>query len=94
MAVCLERVRCRLPLPGKALAFLHNWMAVPMRASSLSFLAGIALVALSAPLAADVKGGVDAWTRGDYAAAVRAWQGPAAQGDADALFNLGQAAGQ
>ncbi|HMP57347.1 MAG TPA: tetratricopeptide repeat protein, partial [Novosphingobium sp.] len=62
-----------------------------MRTPSLSLLAGIAFMGLSAPLAADVKGGVDAWTRGDYPAAVRAWQGPAAQGDADALFNLGQA---
>lgn len=62
-----------------------------MRSSPLSLLAGLALLGLAAPLAADVKAGVDAWTRGDYAAAVRVWQGPAAQGDADALFNLGQA---
>lgn len=40
---------------------------------------------------ADVKGGVDAWARGDYTAAVTQWQGPAAGGDADAQFNLGQA---
>lgn len=62
-----------------------------MRSSPLSVLAGLALLGLAAPLSADVKAGVDAWTRGDHAAAVRAWQGPAAQGDADALFNLGQA---
>lgn len=41
--------------------------------------------------AADAKVGVDAWTRGDYPAAVRAWQGPADRGDPDAQFNLGQA---
>lgn len=40
---------------------------------------------------ADVKAGVDAWARGDYPAAVREWQGPADKGDADAMFNLGQA---
>ncbi|OYW16370.1 MAG: hypothetical protein B7Z39_01270 [Novosphingobium sp. 12-64-8] len=40
---------------------------------------------------AGVKEGVDQWSRGDYAAAVRQWQGPAAKGDADALFNMGQA---
>lgn len=40
---------------------------------------------------ADVKSGVEAWTRGDYAAAVKEWQGPAVRGDADAQFNLGQA---
>ena len=43
------------------------------------------------PSAADVKDGVDAWSRGDYAAAVREWQGPAAAGDPDAMFNLAQA---
>lgn len=45
----------------------------------------------SAPALADVKAGVDAWTRGDYAAAIREWQGPATRGDADAQFNLAQA---
>jgi len=45
----------------------------------------------AAPAFADVKAGVDAWSRGDYAAAVREWEGPAAAGDPDAMFNLGQA---
>lgn len=45
----------------------------------------------TAPARADVKDGVDAWTRGDYAAAVAQWQGPAGAGDPDALFNLAQA---
>ena len=53
-------------------------------------LAGIGLL-LSAPAFADVKAGVDAWTRGDFAAAVGQWQGPADSGDADAMFNLAQA---
>ncbi|MBW4329589.1 SEL1-like repeat protein [Stakelama sp. CBK3Z-3] len=43
------------------------------------------------PAVADVKDGVDAWTRGDFAAAVAQWRGPAERGDADAQFNLGQA---
>ena len=43
------------------------------------------------PALADVKTGVDAWSRGDYAAAVREWEAPAAAGDPDAMFNLGQA---
>ncbi|ANU08674.1 SPOR domain-containing protein [Paraurantiacibacter namhicola] len=49
--------------------------------------------ALAAPMPAlaDVKAGVDAWSRGDYTAAVREWQGPAAAGDPDAMFNLAQA---
>jgi hypothetical protein len=55
----------------------------------------IGLLALSllaaAPALADVKAGVDAWTRGDYRKAVEEWRGPAVAGDADAQFNLGQA---
>jgi hypothetical protein len=50
-----------------------------------------ALVIAAGPAHADVKDGVDAWARGDYAAAVAQWQGPAAQGDPDAMFNMGQA---
>jgi len=48
-----------------------------------------ALVAV--PAMADVKAGVDAWSRGDYTAAVREWEGPAGAGDPDAMFNLAQA---
>ena len=55
------------------------------------FLAGFAGLALAAPALADVKDGVDAWSRGDYPAAVREWQAPADKGDPDAMFNLGQA---
>lgn len=40
---------------------------------------------------ADTKDGVDAWTRGDFPGAVREWQAAAAKGDADALYNLGEA---
>ena len=58
-----------------------------------AMIAGAALLAAfaAAPALADVKSGVDAWSRGDYAAAVREWEGPAAAGDPDAMFNLGQA---
>lgn len=52
----------------------------------------VPLVLITPGLAlADVKAGVDAWSRGDYALAIREWQPPAERGDADALFNLGQA---
>ena len=55
-------------------------------------LVGTVALALGAqPALADVKAGVDAWSRGDYAVAVREWQGLAEAGDADALFNLAQA---
>lgn len=50
-----------------------------------------ALALLTAPALADVKAGVDAWSAGDYTRAVVEWQGPAAAGDPDALFNLAQA---
>lgn len=53
--------------------------------------ASIVLGLIPAGALADVKAGVDAWSRGDYAAAVREWRGPAEKGDADALFNLAQA---
>ena len=54
---------------------------------------GLALAGamLATAAGADVKAGVDAWARGDWATAVREWQQPAAAGDADAQFNLGQA---
>lgn len=39
----------------------------------------------------NVKGGVDAWSDGDYEGAIRLWQPLAAKGDADAQFNLAQA---
>lgn len=58
---------------------------------TLLLLAGGGLMAVAAPALADVKRGVDAWAQGDYAAAVREWQGPAAQGDPDAQFNMAQA---
>ena len=48
-------------------------------------------VILASPAWADTKAGVEAWTSGDYAGAVRIWQEGAAKGDADAYFNLGQA---
>ena len=53
-------------------------------------LAGAATM-LASPAQADVKAGVDAWSRGDFTAAVREWQAPADRGDADAQFNLAQA---
>jgi cell division protein FtsN len=58
-----------------------------------AILAGAGLLALATGGAAlaDVKAGVEAWGRGDYAAAVHQWEGPAAVGDPDAMFNLAQA---
>jgi len=47
---------------------------------------------MSAPVAAQgVKAGIDAYARGDYAAALAVWRPLAGKGDADAMFNLGQA---
>ena len=57
-----------------------------------SFFAGCGLVALmAAPAMAGVKEGVDAWLAGDYPKAVAEWRGPAAAGEPDSQFNLGQA---
>ena len=43
------------------------------------------------PLLAGVRDGVEAWDRGDFAAAVKEWQKDAGKGDADAAYNLAQA---
>ena len=52
----------------------------------------LAAAPASAQVAAGpVKAGVDAWLQGNYDAAIKAWRGPAEQGDADAQFNLAQA---
>lgn len=68
--------------PGKR---YHEWLHASLKGAIL----GIACIA--APLAAGVKDGVDAWSAGDFDRAVEEWRLPAQQGDADALFNLGQA---
>lgn len=44
-----------------------------------------------APVPPTIKTGVEKWRAGDYAAAVAIWTPFATAGDADALFNLGQA---
>lgn len=54
-------------------------------------LAAMVLSLVHQPAFADVKDGVDAWTRGDFENAVKQWREPALKGDADAQFNLGQA---
>jgi hypothetical protein len=45
----------------------------------------------AAPAFADVKAGFEAWSRGDFAGAVREWRPLADKGDPDAQFNMGQA---
>jgi TPR repeat protein len=49
------------------------------------------ILGAAVPALADVKAGVDAWQQGDYRRAVAEWRPLAANGDADAQFNLGQA---
>lgn len=46
---------------------------------------------LATPAMASVSSGVQKWRAGDWAGAVADWVQPAARGDMDALFNLGQA---
>ena len=63
-----------------------------MGRKKMQFALALGLVAiLAAPALADTKAGVDAWTRGDFASAVQQWEVAAANGDSDAVFNLGQA---
>ena len=49
----------------------------------------LSLVLLATAQAGDLQAGVEAYERGDYAAAVRIFAALAAQGDAGAQFNLG-----
>ena len=65
-------------------------MAIGSHVSRLAITA-FALAVASVPALADVKAGVDAWSRGEYDAAVKQWRDPAVKGDPDAQFNLGQA---
>ena len=50
-----------------------------------------AIATIAVPALADIKAGVEAWNRGDYARAVAEWRGPALAGDPDAEYNMGQA---
>lgn len=61
-----------------------------MRKALTMGLAG-ALAMAFAPASANVRDGVDAWSRGDYRKAVDEWRPAAIRGDADAQFDLGQA---
>ena len=67
---------------------LKNWLKPR---TGFTGAAVAAALLLTMPLAANVRDGVDAWSRGDYAGAVAQWEGPAAAGDPDAMFNLAQA---
>jgi cell division septation protein DedD len=59
--------------------------------SALAGAAAILMAFAAAPALADVKTGVDAWQRGDFAAAIREWRPLADKGNPDAQFNMGQA---
>jgi cell division septation protein DedD len=64
-----------------------------MRTTTLTTTLAAALIGLATalPATADVKAGVDAWSRGEYKKAVDIWRADANAGDADACFNMGQA---
>jgi len=57
---------------------------------SVMGLSAALLLAVPAP-AQTVRSGIEAWQKGDHAAAVAVWTPLAVRGDADAAFNLGQA---
>ncbi|MDN3646156.1 SPOR domain-containing protein [Pontixanthobacter aestiaquae] len=62
-----------------------------IRSRALSLLAAAATLAVAAPVMAELNAGYEAWNRGDYKAAVREWRDLAAEGNADAQFNMAQA---
>ncbi|MGL5836895.1 MAG: SPOR domain-containing protein [Sphingorhabdus sp.] len=61
------------------------------RIISAAMATATALLFAAQPTFANVKAGVDAWSKGDYPGAVKQWRDPAAKGDADAQFNMAQA---
>ena len=61
------------------------------RGNRFGVLAGATVLICAGPAMADVKTGVDAWSAGNFSAAVREWQEPARNGDPDAQFNMAQA---
>jgi uncharacterized protein len=75
------------------IAAKHDGVVKMVGRSDLSklALAACAWAAFASPALADVKAGVDAWSRGEYDAAVKQWRDPALKGDPDAQFNMGQA---
>ncbi|HZV08287.1 MAG TPA: hypothetical protein VFF94_00960, partial [Novosphingobium sp.] len=86
--------------PKRAASPAHRLLAAAGRVGTGLVGAGLAaLLMAGAPARADVNtdvnagvnAGAEAWSRGDFAAAVHAWQGPAETGDAVAQYNLGQA---
>jgi uncharacterized protein len=62
-----------------------------LKLSTKSAIAALIIGLTAQPVLADVKAGVEAWTRGEYDKAVKEWRDPALKGDADAQFNMGQA---
>lgn len=56
-----------------------------------AWLMAAAVLAGSLAAAQSVSTGIEAWSRADYAGALNAWRPLAARGDADAMFNMGQA---
>lgn len=78
-----KRSRPSVPFPA-----IHRQPATKpaMRAHLL-----VVLALLASPVAASVAEGQDRWRKGDWAGAVAEWSAPAARGDAEALFHMGQA---
>ncbi len=61
-----------------------------LHAALLLLLADLGLPGIALAQDAAVRAGVEAYDRGDYAAALRAWRTAAERGDADAQYNIGQ----
>lgn len=84
----MRQAACTTALMGLTLA---GFASAPALAQKQAPARAPARGAAASAAALDVKAGVDAWSRGDHALAIRIWQPFADKGDADAQFNLGQA---
>jgi uncharacterized protein len=76
---------------GQLTIILGVWSMKKLGLAAKATILALSLTVAAQPLLADVKTGVDAWTRGEYDKAVKEWRDPALKGDADAQFNMGQA---
>lgn len=76
--------------PDQSVGGVTRMMGV-MRFTNWTAPLAAAAILITSPASAGVKEGVEKWHAGDHKAAVAEWMPFAARGDADALFNLGQA---
>lgn len=70
---------------------MQKLLTFPRFTGAIAPMLAAALLAASTPAATTVSDGAQKWRAGDWSGAVKSWAKPAAAGDPDAMFNMGQA---